>query len=85
VAAQEAFTKLCHDLGEGLAQAVGGLRPDHIIFGGGISKAFSLFGARAEEIYRAQTRHEATFDVAKDAHLPLYGAAAFGFETVAAS
>lgn len=82
--AQDVYEDFGKELGEGLAIAVGELNPDYVIFGGGISQSFKLFGTEAEREYRRLAGPNSTEFRAAKPHLPLYGAAAFALSQLVA-
>lgn len=77
------FKQFGQELGNGLAKAVGDLRPEKIISGGAISGSFSLFGKYAEDSYRLKTNQPTNIEAANNADLALYGAAAFAYSQLA--
>lgn len=75
VAAKMAFSLFADALGEGLAIATASFQPTRIVCGGQISKAFDLFGKRAETVYARTSGSTIVFSVARSQHLALVGAA----------
>lgn len=74
-AALQAFSRLGEALGEGLALATARFRPSRVVCGGGISRAFPLFGPSAQAAFARVAGFAAPFSPARTGHLALLGAA----------
>ena len=74
-AALQAFSRLGEALGEGLALAAARFRPSRVVCGGGISRAFHLFGPSAQAAFARVAGFETPFAPARTRHLALLGAA----------
>jgi glucokinase len=64
--ASRVFAQFGRDLGEGLAPAISAFQPDTVALGGGISRAFDLFGRQAESAYERAAGTRVPFSPVKD-------------------
>ena len=75
------FTTFGIDLGEGLAAVTDGFRPDRIVLGGQISKAYDLFGPPAEAAYAAKTGTSVPWSPVRGDYVELVGVGHYALGT----